>query len=319
MGESSASSSTPYTVFDYLGLGFILEPPGVVVHAMMTGEPLKLENAWYALPFIFIGASCIYVGRNWDRWKPGFNARFVNAVDKISKSYFVPFVLVVMFLTGIALLPLLIWPHAKLQATAIVIHEPPSPEDIAKAAAPIKSERDAIEQERDAARQQLRDQTSRLQAALNDMTRQRDEALREISRQPSLPAPVNQGPINWNADGQFLVITGGGPDATINSVLLQGTSTTSVAIKEAFAVSGLTGHKQELMANVQHKGYYSVDKIDIPPRVLSILRPSSTGSAGRFWHGSYRLRWKRSSVWRRSRRLLPDMASRRSSTPIVRG
>ncbi len=51
-------------------------------------------------------------------------------------------------------------------------------------------------------------------------------------------------------------------------------------------------------------------------RGSSILRPSSTGSAGRFWHGSYRLHWKRSSVWRRSRRLLPDMASRRSSTPI---
>src|SRR5664279_3751303 len=33
-------------------------------------------------------------------------------------------------------------------------------------------------------------------------------------------------------------------------------------------------------------------------------------------HGSYQVRWKRSSVWRRSRRLLPDMASRRSSTPI---
>jgi hypothetical protein len=65
---------------------------------------------------------------------------------------------------------------------------------------------------------------------------------------------------------QFLVVSGGGPNAQISSVLLQGTSTRTVSIKDAYAVSGLTGHKQELMANVQYKGYYPIDQVDIPPQ-----------------------------------------------------
>jgi hypothetical protein len=81
-------------------------------------------------------------------------------------------------------------------------------------------------------------------------------------QQQSRPAP-EPDPVVWNWDLQFLVVTGGGPDAKINSIILQGTSTTSVTITEAYAVSGLTGHKQELMANVQYKGYYPVNQVDI--------------------------------------------------------
>ena len=38
-----------------------------------------------------------------------------------------------------------------------------------------------------------------------------------------------------------------------------------VAIKEAYAISELTGHKQDLVANDTYKGYFPVDKVDIPP------------------------------------------------------
>jgi hypothetical protein len=78
------------------------------------------------------------------------------------------------------------------------------------------------------------------------------------------PSPVQKGPIVWNEDSQFLIVTGGGPDAMINSVLLQGMSTTIVSITDAYAVSSLTGHKQDLMANVQYQGYFPVNKVDIP-------------------------------------------------------
>jgi hypothetical protein len=46
--------------------------------------------------------------------------------------------------------------------------------------------------------------------------------------------------------------------------LLQATSTDVVSIKDAYAISGITGHKQKLMMNVAYKGYYDVDKVDIP-------------------------------------------------------
>jgi hypothetical protein len=39
-----------------------------------------------------------------------------------------------------------------------------------------------------------------------------------------------------------------------------------VSITEAYAVSGLTGYKQNLMMNVAYKGYFPADKVDIPPQ-----------------------------------------------------
>ena len=88
------------------------------------------------------------------------------------------------------------------------------------------------------------------------------------SPQPKQTAAAsNLGPVTWDLNSQLLVVTGGGPTAMINSVLLQGTSTASVLMKEAYAVSGLTGHKQALMANVQSQGrYYPVNEVDIPPK-----------------------------------------------------
>jgi hypothetical protein len=99
----------------------------------------------------------------------------------------------------------------------------------------------------------------------DDLKRQLDASRQTSAQQAVLPATTNQGPINWNPDFQ-LVVTGGGPEAIINGIVFQGTSASLVKMKEAYAVSGLTGHRQELMANVQYKGYYPVDKVDIPPQ-----------------------------------------------------
>jgi hypothetical protein len=81
-----------------------------------------------------------------------------------------------------------------------------------------------------------------------------------------LPVPET-GAIIWDNNKQFLVVTGGGPSAQINSILLQGDSTRAVSFKAAYAISGRTGHKQDLVANVQSQGaYYPVTDVDIPPK-----------------------------------------------------
>jgi hypothetical protein len=120
---------------------------------------------------------------------------------------------------------------------------------------------------------QLLDKVDALQSQVDKTTKELEATKRQLadaqhSGVTSMfpPTQTEKGSITWEDDSQFLVVTGGGPDATINSVLIQGTSTNSVAIKEAYAISGLTGHRQELMANVQYRGYYAVDKVDIPPK-----------------------------------------------------
>jgi hypothetical protein len=65
---------------------------------------------------------------------------------------------------------------------------------------------------------------------------------------------------------ELLKLARAGTDVPHGTEVLQGTSTRSVSIKEAYAVSGLTGHKQELMASVPYSGYYPVYKVDIPPQ-----------------------------------------------------
>jgi hypothetical protein len=87
----------------------------------------------------------------------------------------------------------------------------------------------------------------------------------------SSPQPTPQGPINWNFDGQFLVVTDDGPASVIHVLLLQGTSTTSIRIKEAYVVSGLTGHRLPLLASAQklngrEREDLPVNQVDIPPQ-----------------------------------------------------
>jgi hypothetical protein len=177
----SASGGTPFTVFDYLGLGFILEPPGVLVHAVMTGEPLRWSNAVYAIPFVAIGAVSIAIGRNWETLKKRTSRPLVNAVDRLSRSYVVPFIVFALTLGGIAILPILIWPpnppstvvtgltqqqvDEKIETAlktdrerrpTTVVRDSPTPEQIAKAAGDtlraVTGERDALRQQNDTLR-----------------------------------------------------------------------------------------------------------------------------------------------------------------------
>ncbi len=134
----------------------------------------------------------------------------------------------------------------------VVIHDPPSTEDVVNATATIKAERDAITQERDAARQQLRGQTSSLQASLNDMTRQRDEALRRVpSSQSSNSISSNQAsePITWqkeltswtSGDQSGLLFLGFG---------VRGKANVAAELTNAYVASEVTGEKKTLQISL---------------------------------------------------------------------
>ncbi|WP_315764390.1 hypothetical protein [Bradyrhizobium sp. SZCCHNR2009] len=93
--------------------------------------------------------------------------------------------------------------------------------------------------------------------------RERDEALSKSAS----AAPPSGGPIIWNSPEaqQLFVVSWAAEGFVVNGALFWGTSTESVSITEAYVTSGLTGHKLQLQANVANKGYFPVDKVDIPP------------------------------------------------------
>jgi hypothetical protein len=101
-----------------------------------------------------------------------------------------------------------------------------------------------------------------LQEAIN----QRDAVrTQQIPPQPTPSNPqsaVIKGPVAWDFNRQFVVVSGGETNAQVHSILLQGKSTDSTSFKEAYAISALTGRKQELVANAN--GYHPVTSVDVP-------------------------------------------------------
>jgi hypothetical protein len=117
---------------------------------------------------------------------------------------------------------------------------------------------------REGLERQLATTRTELQNTLAQLEQERQKHAAPPPPATAAPAANQAGPINWNLNGQFLVVSGGGPDAKIHNVLFQGTSTAPVRITQAFAVSDLTGRRQEIKANVPYRGYYPVNEVDIP-------------------------------------------------------
>jgi hypothetical protein len=256
-------STNDHAVNDHavLGLCEILAlmfglPPG---EALFRGEPLSLR----LVGFIVAGAFFAALGPGWPAVRKKFPQQtLVLSIGRIASDarYWLAIILV-GFLYAAS-------PEMYRRATApgalppTVTSEPPAVEDIAK--------------ELNASREQGVIVANQLGAALRERDEARSEA-KSLKRQLSdaqhasvapatPPTPIEMGPITWDIDSQLLVVSGGGPDARVHGALIQGKSATSVSIKEAYAISGLTGHRQDLMANVQYKGYYPVTKVDIPPQ-----------------------------------------------------
>jgi hypothetical protein len=260
--------AVPYVVWGVLVLGFGLE----LVAAFVRGE-------WTHAIVSFAGlVALMSAALHWQQiksWATGLNPNWVLASLSL-------------VLAGSILSPFVEerrWPFSA------VFHDPPTAEQIAAAIAPIQKQLDGVTKQRDDAIKE-RDAAQQLQAMgqtpvappsipgvttarellqrIENLETQLDAAKREGAEakqklEGANQSSTTQGPVIWNVDGQFVVVSGGGPDALIHGAFIQGTSTALVAIKEAYAVSRLTGHRQDLMANVPYGGgYYPVDKVDIP-------------------------------------------------------
>jgi hypothetical protein len=174
----------------------------------------------------------------------------------------------------------------------VVIHDPPSAADIAKASAPLRLELEDTKRDLANTKQQLeaaqkatrtpapavrgsisskpapvevRDHpteediakaTALLQSELESTRRELATTKQQLdaARQASHTFGTgNPGSIQWNTDF-MLVVTGGGPNAQINALIFRGVSDSLVQMKSAYVVSELTGRKQHLFANIPYGG-----------------------------------------------------------------
>jgi ribosomal protein L12E/L44/L45/RPP1/RPP2 len=245
-------------LFELLGLMFGLPPAEALYHG----------NAIDFRMLCFIAVGCFFAGLG-TAW-PAVRTRFpqqalVLSVGRIASDarYWLALILVgFLYAAGPEMYQRATRPVAVTGAIGVMpIGSESLEEAIKNATEKIRAERDSAianlavaSKERDSLAEQLKqNQRSRVAAV-------------PMAPQSSQSPEHNQGPIVWNLDSQFLVASSNGTSDQINGLILQGTSTASVAFKEAYAISGLTGHRQELVANVPYKGYYPVTKVDVPPQ-----------------------------------------------------
>jgi hypothetical protein len=243
-------------------------PPG---EALFRGDPLSLR----LVGFIVAGAVFAALGPGWPAVRKSFPQQtLVLSLGRIAADarYWLVIILV-GFLYAAS-------PEMYQRATAPA---GPTADEIVTATAPIKAKLDAanrqLQEEREKAKpllspegvvsgRQVVNELKDLHAQLDDLKRQ-NEALRQAAQQQGVssppPPPAQSGPIIWNTDGQLFVV-GGDAVHSVHGALFRGISTTLVTIKEAYAISGLTGRRQELKANIPNRGYYDADKVDIPPQ-----------------------------------------------------
>lgn len=129
MSETNHSNSTAYTVFDYLGLGIILVPPGVVVEALMNNKSLTWAHAAYGIPALVVGAACIYVGRHWDTIRLKLWVNLAQSIDRINNGYLAPAIVFVSIISLLVISPLLLWRPASTMSAATM----PTADEIASA------------------------------------------------------------------------------------------------------------------------------------------------------------------------------------------
>ena len=172
-------------------------------------------------------------------------------------------------------------PEMYRRATVPIDIQTNSASEITKATAAIQSKLDAtnrqLRDEREKAKPlippggvvsglQAQNELKELRSQVDELKRERDAALAN-SKAVAPTAPANVGPIKWDApeQQQLFLVSYGASGFEVNGALFWGESTEAVSITEAYAISGLTGHRQEIKANVANRGYFPVDKVDIPP------------------------------------------------------
>ena len=237
--------AVPYVVWGVLVLGFGLE----LVSAFVRGEWLHFIVSLLGLGGLMATAL------HWKEitaWAKKLNPNWVVATLSL-------------VLAGLILSPFIEqqrWPFINQMGTAppTIIHEAATPEEIAKAAAPIQSKLDAAIAERDTARRDSA--TSKLNL--------------EVARvqHPQPPTPEDQIPISWEPDFQFNWYNG----PKIAWIRFVGVSGALTRIKDAYIISTLTGHKETLdVANATNFAErWKIDQVEPIPsgaKVMLVYEP----------------------------------------------
>jgi hypothetical protein len=214
---------------DYIALGLLLAPPAVVLDMYLKDHPINWRKVAIATPVCWVaGGLAIVSSHRWQSWRSA-NTKVLPYLVAAENKFWVKG-LIIAAAMGFALALSSVLSDSTTSIPPIVIHDPPSAEDIANATNPLKT------------------RISELRAALEDMTQQRNEALRQHPPQSLPPPNLDSGPISWNADLSTWT-TGDSEGPLLLGIAIRGTSIGFVDLKDAYIISDVTGEKKSLQVS----------------------------------------------------------------------
>jgi hypothetical protein len=142
-------------------------------------------------------------------------------------------------------------------------------EAVFSATAPLRAELTEAMKQRDSSARELASVRRDLANARQELeAAQKLVAASAQSIGPEIAGPINPNavwPIDWNINNQLVIASGSGPTARVNGFVFQGQSSMPVRFKEAYVISGLTGHTMQLKAAVHSVGKeLPVTEVDVP-------------------------------------------------------
>lgn len=199
----------------------------------------------------------------------GFLALFIRLKEYRLTAIHALIAVIALLVVASASLVYLLWTKPK----EVIVHNPPTAEDIAKATAPLIAERDTAIKERDTANQKLAEATRNLRAAQED------------AASPQQPSPPIGAEISWAArpfvlnffrqpNGKAISIDPSSIGILDLRATTQGSS--AVQLKNGYIISGLTGERRPLRVSTR-AGYldaetYALNEVNpIPPGVQIAL------------------------------------------------
>jgi hypothetical protein len=259
-GEGRQPDLPGTKTLDYLGLGLLLATPAVVVDMYVRGSNIDWHKVTVAaVVSCLTGGFCVWASHRWQAWRTADN-RLLPYLAAFESKFWGKAIIVA---AAIAL---------ALGLRSFLSNEPPVgqgsftqrqvDQKIAEAIAPLRA------------------QIATLQASLDDMTRQRDTALKQRPAQ-SLPAQsIANGPIAWENNVAFYAGSG---TATVGYMTLRGinTATSAAQLKSAFIISDITGERRPLLVNIPY-GTLGGEKVSVDQ--INPIAPKARVQLTVEWH-----------------------------------
>ncbi len=236
-----------------LGGAFLTVPPSVSVAVALKSE----HPNWYLVGACIlacwtIAAVLVAAGLTWPKWKPNHE---VLAGKIVTLSNSKPAWLLLLLLVAVVPAASVGW---LVRNKAEGYTQAQLDTAVSEAKAPLQSQLTEAIKQRDA-------RADELASVRRDLANARQGGSQSSSPAGQPVPSTTSGPMDWSLNGQLIVGSGGGPTAAVNGLIFQGQSLMPFRFREAYVISGLTGHTEQLKAAVHSVGKeLPVTDVDVP-------------------------------------------------------